>query len=360
MVTKVAKTTGRASKSATSRLMSNLTNSLPSSFPNCFLPFVDHEKKGSIHSNTLIEYFLSINDALKTSCKTGFRFWNSITEEFWDMRGRYDQQQIDSFLYRFHGIDARGQILDQKKNALKKTITEKKAAKDEAKDEMKLDGDLKEVWANKTKKRTKFVPSLDVKTHSHYCVLQEELARFNCWRLPPSVGNYFRRNVCVRTSYVLVLIHVYLASYFFDEDHPITQRMEYCWICYLERNTKTDVLWNTGGIASKKVEVKEGNRLFIDGRKGLLLKNWLIMFPVQKYSVNSGVGTCGFVKVLYSQVHLVANRCVKIDKIYKSKDYIGRQKNNKKDTPTMPRDNHGVAKAIFIDCLPTGLWQWDD
>jgi len=97
MVTKVAKTTGRAAKS--SRLMSNLTNSLPSSFPNCFLPFVDHEKKGRIHSNTLIEYFLSTNDALKTSCKTGFRFWNPITEEFWDMRGRYDQQQIDSFLY---------------------------------------------------------------------------------------------------------------------------------------------------------------------------------------------------------------------------------------------------------------------
>jgi hypothetical protein len=136
--------------------------------------------------------------------------------------------------------------------------------------------------------------------------------------------------------------------------------MEYCWICYLELNTKTDVLWKTGGIASKKVEVKEGNRVFIDGRKGLLLKNWLIMFPVQKYSVNSGVGTCGFVKVLYSQVHLVANRMVKIDKIYKSKDFIGRQKNNKKDTPTMTRDNHGVAKAIFIDCLPSGLWQWDD
>ena len=103
------------------------------------------------------------------------------------MRGRYDQQQIDSFLHRFHGIDVRGQIIDHEKNAPKKTITEKKAAKDE----MKLDGDLKEVWANKTKKRTKFVPSLDLKTHSHYCVLQEELARFNCWCLPPSVGNYF-------------------------------------------------------------------------------------------------------------------------------------------------------------------------
>ena len=136
--------------------------------------------------------------------------------------------------------------------------------------------------------------------------------------------------------------------------------MEYCWICYLERNTKTDVLWDEGGIASKKVEVKEGNRLFIDGRKGVLLKNWLIMFPVQKFSLNSGVGTCGFVKVLYSQVHLVANRCVKIDKIYNSKESIGRKKDDKKDTPTMPRDNFGVAKAVFTDCLPSDLWDWDD
>ena len=136
--------------------------------------------------------------------------------------------------------------------------------------------------------------------------------------------------------------------------------MEYCWICYLERNPKTDVLWKTGGIASKKAEVSCGNRLFIDGRKGLLLKNWLIMFPAQKYSETNGVGTCDFVKVLYSQVHLVANRCVKIDKIYTSRESIGPKKDNKRDTPTMPRDNFGVAKAVFTDCLPSDLWDWDD
>ena len=136
--------------------------------------------------------------------------------------------------------------------------------------------------------------------------------------------------------------------------------MDYCWICYLERNPKTYVLWQTGGIASKKAEVSTGNRLFIDGRKGLLLKNWLIMFPAQKYSEKNGIGTCGFVKVLYSQVHLVANRCVKIDKIHNRGEFIGpKKKDNKMVTPLMPKDNFGVAKTVFTDCLPSELWDWD-
>ena len=83
------------------------------------------------------------------------------------------------------------------------------------------------------------------------------------------------------------------------------------------------------------------------------MKNWLIMFPAQEYSEKNGVGTCGFVKVLYSQVHLVANRCVKIDMIYSPEDVIRTKKDHKNDTPSMPKDNFGVAKAVFTDCLPS-------
>ena len=135
--------------------------------------------------------------------------------------------------------------------------------------------------------------------------------------------------------------------------------MEYCWICYIQSNKKTEVLWRAGGIASKKVEISPGNRVFIDGRKGLLLKNWLVMFPAKKFSEKTGVGTCGFVKVLFSQVHLVANRCVKIDRIYSPEDVIRTKKENKRDTPSMPKDNFGVARAIFTDYLASKVWNWD-
>jgi len=181
---KLAKTGRRSKGVKTSKTMKNLTNCLPSGFPKCYLPFFDQQQKGSI---ALIDWFHSVNEVLKTGCKTGFRFWNPIIEEFSDMKGRYDQQQLDSFLHRSHGIDVRGQVVDQKKNDPKKKSNQKKSAKEEN----KSDGDLKEYWAKKTSYRREFVAELDLKTHSHYCVLQEDLARFNCWCLPPSVGKSF-------------------------------------------------------------------------------------------------------------------------------------------------------------------------
>ena len=56
---------------------------------------------------------------------------------------------------------------------------------------------LEAAWENKVMKRSNFLPSRDVMVHPHYYVPQSDLGRFNCWCLPPSLGEFlhFRRSV---------------------------------------------------------------------------------------------------------------------------------------------------------------------